>query len=81
MAERRRITGAHLNLEREKTMTQEKRITNAEFKHTPEFIEACEAAEVKQTTRQASKFRRGVGLAYAAHLRIVQEAKKAELAA
>jgi hypothetical protein len=75
MAERRRITGAHLNLEREKTMTQEKRITNAEF------IEACEAAEVKQTTRQASKFRRGVGLAYAAHLRIVQEAKKAELAA
>lgn len=38
--------------------------TNRQFAKRPEFIAACERAEIKPTERQASKFRRGKGLAY-----------------
>lgn len=39
-------------------------ITNAMFTTEPSFIAACEAAKVKPTTAQASKYRRGFGAAY-----------------
>ena len=40
-------------------------MTNAEFaKADKKFIEACEAAGIKSTRRQASKFLMGMGLAY-----------------
>lgn len=39
--------------------------THADFaKDNKQFKEACERANVKPTKRQASKFRRGFGLAY-----------------
>jgi hypothetical protein len=36
-------------------------MTNKEFSRTPDFIKLCEAAKVKPTKRQASKFRMGKG--------------------
>ena len=40
-------------------------MTNRKFSKTDKgFMEACEAAEVKPTVRQASKWRRGKGKAW-----------------
>ena len=39
--------------------------TNKEFTSFKEFINACMAANCKPTTRQASKFRKGKGIAMA----------------
>jgi len=42
-------------------------MTNAEFANTDKvFREACEKADIKPTRRQASKWRRKVGLAWKA---------------
>ena len=42
-------------------------MNNREFsKNDKEFIERCKKAKVEPTKRQASKFRRGKGLAYRA---------------
>ena len=39
-------------------------MTNKEFIHdNPLFRKACQLAKIKATTRQASKYRRGFGLA------------------
>lgn len=39
--------------------------TNDEYSKTePSFINACKQAGIPATTRQASKFKRGMGLAY-----------------
>jgi len=39
------------------------KITNAQFKEDNLFTEACTCADIPPTTRQASKYRRGLGLA------------------
>ena len=39
-------------------------MTNREFSKDKEFIKCCEIAKVIPTKRQASKFRRKMGLAY-----------------
>jgi hypothetical protein len=45
--------------------------TNAVFATTSgEFKAACEAAEIPATTRQASKYQRKTGRAWAEHLRL-----------
>jgi hypothetical protein len=36
-------------------------MTNKEFSRTADFVKLCEAAKVKPTKRQASKFRMGKG--------------------
>jgi len=41
-----------------------KKITNKEFTNDMFFIECCNEAGIKPTDRQASKFRRGMGIAY-----------------
>lgn len=41
-----------------------KKMTNSEFSQTKTFIAMCETANVKPTTRQASKYRRGLGAVY-----------------
>jgi hypothetical protein len=44
--------------------------TNGDYAAQQEhFRKACEAAEIPATARQASKFRMGKGVAYAAHKR------------
>ena len=40
-------------------------LTNDEYSVNPDFNAACEAAGIKATARQASKYRMGKGLAYA----------------
>lgn len=45
--------------------------TNGDYANTQDhFRKACEAAEIPATARQASKFRRGKGIAYAAARRL-----------
>lgn len=39
-------------------------MTNKEFMHDAQFQRACDAAGVKATARQASKWRRGAGKAW-----------------
>ena len=39
-------------------------MNNREFSKDKEFIEYCKKAKVEPTKRQASKFRRKMGLAY-----------------
>lgn len=39
-------------------------MTNREFTKDENFIKCCEMANVKPTKRQASKYRRKMGLAY-----------------
>lgn len=39
-------------------------MSNKLFALEPEFRAACEAADIKPTSRQAGKFRRGTGLAF-----------------
>lgn len=39
-------------------------MTNFEFSQTKTFITICNTANVKPTTRQASKYRRGTGAVY-----------------
>lgn len=47
------------------TPPKRKRIDNREFaKVDGKFLQACEKANVSPTKRQASKYRRKVGLAY-----------------
>ena len=44
---------------------EERKITNDQFANTDRaFGEACRKAGIKDTKRQASKFRRGFGLAF-----------------
>ena len=44
---------------------KESKVTNAHFaSNNKEFKKACKEAGVKPTSRQASKFRRGMGKAY-----------------
>lgn len=45
-------------------MTEKKKITNREYRAEPNFVKACEASKLKPTKRQASKFRRGEGVAF-----------------
>ncbi len=46
-------------------MSQSIGATHREFvKDSKTFQDACEAAEIEPTIRQASKFRRGMGVAY-----------------
>jgi len=39
-------------------------VTNRQFKDDVYFIRCCQGANIKPTKRQASKFRRGKGLAF-----------------
>ena len=44
------------------------KLTNAKFAQTAKgFNDACNMAGIKPTKRQASKYRRGLGLAYQAY--------------
>ena len=46
---------------------KKKELTNRQFsKQDKAFQDACKAAGIEPTHRQASKFRRGIGAAYAA---------------
>ena len=45
------------------------RITNTEFaKYDQAFTDACDGVKLKPTARQASKWRRGTGKAWAWHV-------------
>jgi hypothetical protein len=39
-------------------------LTNKQFSTSESFVKACEAVDVKATSRQASKWRMGKGLAW-----------------
>ena len=62
-AEEQEKARKHAQLEARKSMRYD--TTNAEFaKENATFRKACEAAGVEPTTRQASKYRNGQGIAY-----------------
>jgi len=55
-------------------------MTNREFRKDKIFRKCCEKMEILPTTRQASKFRNGKGLAIKAVTTIKREAKNVEKA-
>lgn len=58
-----------IKMEKEKIQTEEQKeefkLTNSKFANTDEeFIKACKVADIKNTARQASKWRNKTGKAY-----------------
>jgi len=52
-------------------------MTNKEYMKTDLFITCCEFAGIAPTKRQASKFQRGIGKAYAARKEVLKQKDKA----